>query len=1272
MSLRVGADVGGTFTDVVLERHDGRFVSAKVLTTARPEEGVLEAVSELAAGNGVDPAEVSQIIHGTTLATNALIQRTGAATALVTTAGFRDVIETRTESRFEQYDLNIVLPAPLIERKDRYVVTERLNARGEVLVPFDEAAASDVVAELLEGGYESVAVGFMHSYRNGDHERRFRELIRQAAPHVAVSLSSEVSPRMREYERFNTTCANAYVQPLMASYLLRLESELRRLGLTCPLHLIHSGGGLLSVEVAAEFPVRLVESGPAGGAVFAADLAARHRRNKVCSFDMGGTTAKIALIRNHEPHTASTFEVARQSRFRKGSGMPISIPVIEMLEIGAGGGSIASVDSLGRLRVGPRSAGSAPGPAAYDRGGTDPTVTDADVLLGRLHPDTFGAKDIALSPRPAGESLRAVAAPLGLDTLGAAAGVSEVVDENMANAARVHAVENGEDLGEYSMVAFGGGAPVHAGRLMDKLGIREVLVPIGAGVGSAIGFLLAPFSYEASRSFYTTVGDFDAVGVNAALAELSGEAEAFVRRGTGAQLTVHRQASMRYRGQGWEIPVTLPEGDIGAEALGEAFAAAYETHFGRAIDDLTIEAVSWSVRVATQQAPPEVVPPTTGGGEATAISERAVHDPATGEHHRAGIVQRATLVPGCRVRGPALIVEEQTTTVVGSQHLATVAADGTLIIRPADPQQGIPADPPAGTPAGTPADPPAGPQEGTPDRDGSERAGVLPGALADARTDRGTPDEVQMQVMWNRLISIVEEQARTLVRTAFATSVREAGDLSAGVFDRRGRMIAQAVTGTPGHVNTMAAAVGHFIADIGAETIAPGDVYITNDPWKGTGHLHDFTVTTPVFVGGNLIGFFASTAHVVDVGGRGWGPDAGEVYEEGLRIPIMRWADRGRLNRDLINIVRHNVRSADYVIGDLHGLAACNEIGRRRLLAALDEFDVADLEGVSGFVLNRTRRATLAALAEVAPGVYRNRMRVDGYGKPVDLAVTLTVTPEGMHADFDGTSPISPLGINVPITYAQAYFTYGMLVALAPELPNNFASLEPFTVSAPSGVILNATEPSPIAVRHVIGHFVTDLCLGALAEALPEVVPAEGSGAIWNFQAGARTADPTVHRPPVEILMFNSGGTGARPGLDGLTATAFPSGVMTMSAEATEQVGPIVVWRKEIRPGSGGAGRRRGGLGQVIEIGPTDGYLFEFSAMFDRVNNPARGRAGGGDGAPGRVYLDDGTPFAAKGRHTVPADRRLILELPGGGGFGDPAERDPAAVANDRLQGYVV
>ncbi len=529
------------------------------------------------------------------------------------------------------------------------------------------------------------------------------------------------------------------------------------------------------------------------------------------------------------------------------------------------------------------------------------------------------------------------------------------------------------------------------------------------------------------------------------------------------------------------------------------------------------------------------------------------------------------------------------------------------------------------------------------------------------------------QVMWNRLISVVEEQALTLIRTAFSTSVREAGDLSAGVFDVQGRMIAQAVTGTPGHVNTMAAAIAHFIDDIGPHRIYDGDVYVTNDPWKGTGHLHDITVVTPVFNDDRLIGYFACTCHVVDIGGRGYGPDAHEVYEEGLFIPIMKFVDRGELNTDLVNIVHHNVRESNQVVGDIHGLAACNETGRRRLLDMLVEFEIDDLEDLAAFVFARTRAATLERLALLPPGTYTNTMEVDGYNDEITLAVTLTVGRDGVHADFTGTSPTSPFGVNVPLGYAQAYFTYALLCALAPEVPNNFASLEPFTVSAPPGVILNAVHPDPVSVRHVIGHFVTDLTLGAVADVLRDRIPAEGSGALWNFQVSARAAagHTVADRPPVEVLMFNSGGTGARPTLDGLSATAFPSGVRTMSVEATEQVGPIVIWRKELREGSGGEGEFRGGLGQVIELGPTAGYQFEFSAMFDRVDHPARGRHGGGNGVSGKVYLDDGTPFDAKGKQLVAEGRRLVLELPGGGGFGDPADRAPEARANDVDQGYL-
>ncbi|MEP1122309.1 MAG: hydantoinase/oxoprolinase family protein [Ilumatobacter sp.] len=687
--IRIGADVGGTFTDVVLQRTDGSYASTKVLTTHdAPERAILDGVARLADEENVDLAAgaVAQFIHGTTLATNALIERRGARTALVTTHGFRDVIETRTESRFEQYDLDIVLPTPLIERKDRFTVTERRSARGDVLIEFDEVEARALIERLASAGYESVAVGFIHSYVDGTNERRFRELLLERLPDVSVSISCEVSPQMREYERFNTVCANAYVQPLMASYLVRLRDELQVRGITCPLYLVHSGGGLMSVESAAEFPVRLVESGPAGGAIFAADIAARYGRDRVLSFDMGGTTAKISLIDDYRPATAKSFEVDRTARFKKGSGMPISIPVIDMIEIGAGGGSIASVDSLDQIRIGPHSAGSEPGPAAYSLGGQDATVTDANLQLGRLHPDTFGATDIDLSPRFAAEALvRSVGERLGLDADTAAVGVAEVVDENMANAARAHAVESGKDLGGYTMIAFGGGAPLHAARLMDKLGLDELIVPPGAGVGSAIGFLVAPFSYEAIRSFYTSTLDFDVEGSNAVLDSLTEEAMAFVRQGTADEVTVERQVSMRYAGQGWEIPVTLDAttafDDFAADLLSAEFTKAYEGFFGRAIDDLAIETVSWAVRVSSIVPIPERVELSTESTARIAVdTTRDAYDAVTGGRVETPVLHRDDLVAGAAVEGPAIIAEQQTTTVIGSHHVCTMQADGSLLV----------------------------------------------------------------------------------------------------------------------------------------------------------------------------------------------------------------------------------------------------------------------------------------------------------------------------------------------------------------------------------------------------------------------------------------------------------------------------------------------------------------------------------------------------------------------------------------------------------------
>lgn len=533
---------------------------------------------------------------------------------------------------------------------------------------------------------------------------------------------------------------------------------------------------------------------------------------------------------------------------------------------------------------------------------------------------------------------------------------------------------------------------------------------------------------------------------------------------------------------------------------------------------------------------------------------------------------------------------------------------------------------------------------------------------------------VAKQVMWNRMISVVEEQAQALIRTAFSTSVREAGDLSAGVYDYDGKMLAQAVTGTPGHVNAMAAAVAHFIRRIGRDNIFEGDVYITNDPWEGTGHLHDITVVSPSFHKEKLIGFFACTAHVVDIGGRGFTADAASIYEEGLYIPIMKMAERGEVNKTLMHIVRGNVREPDQVVGDMHALATCNEIGHLRLIEMMQEFDLDDLQEIAEFILDNSRVATLEKIASLPNASATGEMTIDGYNTPIKLNVALEIKDDEVLCDFDGSSGVDKMGINVPLVYTQAYSCYALKCAIAPEVPNNAASLAPFVISAPENTLLNALHPAPVALRHVVGQMLPDVVYNALDKILPETVPAEGASTLCNFQVSLRPrTDAPAPKDAIraEVLTFNSGGSGARPGLDGMSSTAFPSGVMTMPVEATEHTGPIIIWRKELRPDSGGAGKYRGGLGQYMEVGATDGHEFDFSAMFDRVDHPARGRQGGHNGAPTTIARDDGVAMQGKGKQFVPNGRRVKLEFSGGAGYGDPSERDPELVKRDFARGYI-
>lgn len=683
----LAADIGGTFTDIAVEHH-GKYFTCKVPTIPQaPEEGVFRGVRQAMDETGLAPADFELIIHGTTLATNALIERKGAKTAMLVTDGFRDAIEMAYENRFEQYDIFMDKPSPLVPREHRFGVVERVDAKGNVLIAFAENSLDFILQKLREHDIESVAIGLMHSYVAPRHERQIADILARELPGVLVSLSSEVSPEIREYERWSTTAANAYVQPLMSRYLGRLSDELGGLGFTCPLYLMTSGGGLATLETARRFPIRLVESGPAGGAILAARLARECGLDRVLSFDMGGTTAKICLIDDGEPQHSRSFEVARQYRFLKGSGLPLRIPVIEMVEIGAGGGSTARVDALSRIHVGPESAGAVPGPACYGQGGIEPTVTDADVALGRIDPENFAGGTIVLDASLSTRAIdNAVGGPLALSTNGAAFGIAEVVEENMANAARVHAVERGKEIRGRTLVAFGGAAPLHAARLARKLGICEVIVPVAAGVGSAVGFLQAPVAYEVVRSRYELLDDgFDLAGLNALYEEMRGEAGSIIAAGApGIELIETCTADMRYRGQGHEISVDLPAGPYDRsirDELARRFDAAYTAMYSRRIPGLDVEVMNWTLRLSAAVDGPTPCPSAPAAVTPDPAGTRNMFDPDTGQTGKVPVYRRDALMPGAEIVGPAVITEIETTTIVLAGFTARINAVGYIVMR---------------------------------------------------------------------------------------------------------------------------------------------------------------------------------------------------------------------------------------------------------------------------------------------------------------------------------------------------------------------------------------------------------------------------------------------------------------------------------------------------------------------------------------------------------------------------------------------------------------
>ena len=681
--MRLAIDIGGTFTDIVLENQNN-LITKKVLTSiAKPEVAVIEGVSELLDENNITSSEIKMIIHGTTLATNAVIERKGAKTCFITTEGFRDVLDIGYESRFDQYDILIEKTMSLVPRKHRFVIKERTDVNGTILEPINIETFSNLVQKIKEEGFKSVGIGFLHSYANSENENILRNYLLENLPGVEVSISSDVCPEIREYERFTTTVVNAYIKPLMANYLKKLDNELKIKGFDCPLLLMTSGGTLTNIESACNNPVRLVESGPAGGAILATSIADDLNLNKVISFDMGGTTAKITIIENKKAIKAREFEVDRKARFKKGSGLPLRIPVIEMVEIGAGGGSIARVNKLEQIITGPDSAGSFPGPACYDNGGERPTITDADLVIGKINPDNFAGGKISLSKDLANKAIKKnITEIVKMDNGTAALAISEIVDETMSNAARVHTVEQGHETSNRTLIAFGGAAPLHIARVAEKLRVNSVIIPTNASVGSAVGFLKAPVGYEVVKSLRMLLNVFQAEKVNELLKKMKNEAEKIIQNTSGkVSFIEERYAFMRYAGQGHEIKVAIDNADLSnyhSAKIKSSFEEQYEKLYSRILPNADIEILTWSLSLSIAS---EEKTSFKNLKSFNKIKESKLVDFVDYERNekiKIPYFERSELKPGDIISGQCIISEDQTTVVVSKNFNTKVLSNNFL------------------------------------------------------------------------------------------------------------------------------------------------------------------------------------------------------------------------------------------------------------------------------------------------------------------------------------------------------------------------------------------------------------------------------------------------------------------------------------------------------------------------------------------------------------------------------------------------------------------
>ena len=1236
--VRIGVDIGGTFTDLVLGIAGGagapaRLTAIKVASTpVDPEAAVVAGVRRLLEEAGVAPGAVTAVVHGTTVGSNALLQKTGARAGLITTRGFRDVLEIGRVRTPSMFDLGWDKPEPLIPRGLRLEVAERTAADGTVLVSLDPAEAAAAGRTLVAAGVEAIAVAFLNSYRNPANEIAAAAALRAALPGVAVTASVEVLPEIREYERTSTTAVNAYVLPVLGPYLTRLEAGLKAIGVAAPLFIVNSNGGLSTAATAREKPVFFVSSGRSAGAVGAAALGAAAGEANLVAFDMGGTTASAVLV--HEGRLSRTNEyefragISTPSRFIKAGGYMMRVPTVDVAEVGNGAGSIAAIDGGGLMVVGPVSAGAVPGPACYGAGGTRPTVTDANVVLGLL-PPTLAGGALALDVEAARAAIaRDLAAPLGIGVEAAALGVRAVANANMARAIRAVTVERGTDPRDFALFAFGGSGPAHACDLARSLGIRRVIFPPAPGVFTATGMLAGAIEHHGLATFPAPLETLDLAAVRAAVARLEAEAlAALAREGQdAAAVAVEVSLDLRFRGQDFEIAVPLAAGDGEAAraALRAAFLDAYRGLYGYVSAD-AVEVVA--IRLLARGPAPAAI----GAGAAPAAA--------------AGERRRPVWFDGADGWTDTPVVERGAVLAERAGPLVVESADTTIVV------------PPGARIAPGPA-------------------GTLVATLADeAAAGTADDDPITFAVIKSGLDTIVDEMAYTVMRTARSTIVRDVLDYSVTLCDAAGRILSQAKT-VALHLGAVPDAMDEILARFEGR-LAPGDVVVLNDPYAGGMHLPDIFMVKPIFRGGRRLGFSVVIAHHSDVGGRVPGSNASdstEIYQEGLRIPPMKLFEAGRRNETLIQLITANVRLPDLVLGDLDAQAATCAIGERELLRLAERYGEAALAHHFDRLIDYGEALTRKAISAWPDGDYAFTDFIDGDGfspDPIPISCRIRVAGDRLEVDFAGSSPQVKGAINATLSFVKSATYLTIRCALDREVPNNAGVYRCIAVTAPEGSILNPRLPAPVAARALTGYRVVDTVMGALAQIVPERVMAAGEGGNTVVALGGR--DRASGEPFILVDMIN-GAWGGRFGKDGIEGVTNPSQNMSnLPIETLEARYPIRMEAYGLRPDSGGAGATRGGLGLVRSY-----RLLAEEAVLqlraDRTEHPPYGLFGGLPGATSRNFIDEGgglAPLPGKVTREVRRGTLVLHEQAGGGGYGDPLDRPTARIAADLADGKV-